>query len=150
MKQAYCYFLYCIYRYYKVKRNESDLEAIVGVVAVSTLFLFFNFGTLQTLLVLCGLIQDITNIIYAILIMLLLGVFNYYFFIKDKSFLKCIHTRSKRKNFWVLVYMFTTVVLAIGSAYMNRQKVYSERPPLPEHLRKESLEGRIRDWIRDL
>lgn len=146
MKKAYYYFLFRIYWYYKIRWRESEGEAIFGVVTVSTLFLFFNFFAIETILIILDIFPN--NIIIDLTFMLLFAIINYFLFIRDKHFLNC--KKSRKKDFLVITYMILSFALTIFVANINRQKVYSEKPPLPEHLRKESLEGRIRDWIRDL
>lgn len=149
MKQAYYYFLFRIYWYYKIRWDESEEEAIFGVVTVSSLFLFLNVLTVETVLTICNVLPNNENILVVwIVFMVLLAIVNYFLFVRKKLFLKC--KKNKKKDFCVVAYMIISFMIVLLVGYINRQKVYSERPPLPEHLRKESLEGRIRDWIRDL
>lgn len=151
MKKAYYYFLYSIYMYYKKKEHESDSEALLSTTIVSTTCVSINILTVFMVLIYNNLLPSklLESSILLILCVCLLGYLNYVFFVKEKTFLNPIFATYK-KNWLVIVYMVISLTLTIGMGYINRQKVYSEKPPLPEHLRKESLEGRIRDWIRDL
>lgn len=84
---AYYYLLYRIYKYYANKPKENSI-LLFSVTAFSTVVIYIGLFTIYLLLNYLGLAPMVTSKYYVIIIMLILGVINYYGFVKPKKYLQ--------------------------------------------------------------
>jgi hypothetical protein len=151
MKQAYYYFLFRTFRYYKDKLKEDDKNASFATVCVSSIILFFNLFSIYVLVDYLDIIPMFKNKYWVIIILAVIAILNYYFFIRKKEFLDCGFTKNKIGTLKIIAYYVISLVIFITIACFNRHKTFSNMPPPdPNQPRPESLEGKIRDWIKNL
>lgn len=150
--KAYYYFLFRIYRYYKDKQNENELQALFSVITVSTLIvsltIFFFHGSLNYL----GLLPIYSNKFYMILFMVIVGCINYYFFIRDKNFLNYNFQKDKKGGVYIITYIILLGVSLIILSNINRKKIFEERSknPQTEQTKKPaSLQSEIENWFKE-
>jgi len=150
MKQAYYYFLFRIFRFYKDKYKDNDKQAIFGVICVSTTCICFNLLTVYFFFNFFDILPMFSNKYLVIPIMVGIGIVNYLFFIKDKKFLKYGFIKDRKGTVKIIAYYVISLAIFIVIANFNRQKISSNRLPNENQPKKESLEGKIRRWFKDL
>ncbi|PXW08002.1 hypothetical protein C8D70_1196 [Chryseobacterium sp. CBTAP 102] len=150
--KAYYYFLFRIYRYYKDKQNENELQAIFSVITVSTLIasltIFFFHGLLNYL----GILPMYSNKFYMILFMIIVGFINYFFFIRDKNFLNYDFQKDKKGGFYIIVYIILLGILLFVLSNINREKIFEERkknPQTEQTQKTASLQSEIENWFKE-
>ncbi|WP_277115528.1 hypothetical protein [Chryseobacterium sp.] len=150
--KAYYYFLFRIYRYYKDKQNENELQAIFSVITVSTLIasltIFFFHGLLNYL----GILPMYSNKFYMILFMIIVGFINYFFFIRDKNFLNHDFQKDKKGGFYIIVYIILLGILLFVLSNINREKIFEERkknPQTEQTQKPASLQSEIENWFKE-
>jgi amino acid transporter len=150
--KVYYYLLYRIYNYYLNDRNSNIGNALFRTNAFSTIVVFFIILAIYLFLNYLDFVPIIESKFYALLVALLLGVVNYYLFIKPKKFL--YQHFKKDFNGGVAIVIFLLVVLSsfIIVANFNREKIFKTRPEIEKTVpteAKPSLEGKIRKWLKD-
>jgi len=151
MKRAYYYFLFRIFRFYKDKYKYNDKEALFGTICLSTTCVFVNLFTVYAFFNFFDILPMFSNKYLVIPIMVVIGICNYLLFIKDKKFLKYGFTKNKIGTIKIIAYYVISLAVFIVIANFNRQKIFSNTPSSDINTpKKESLEGKIRDWIKDL
>lgn len=150
--KAYYYFLFRIYRYYKDKQNENELQAIFSVITVSTLIasltIFFFHGSLNYL----GILPMYSNKFYMILFMIIVGFINYYFFIRDKNFLNYDFQKDKKGGVYIILYIILLGILLFVLSNINREKIFEERkknPQTEQTQKPASLQSEIENWFKE-
>ncbi|WP_123947359.1 hypothetical protein [Chryseobacterium pennae] len=87
-----------------------------------------------------------------ILFMVIIGFINYYFFVKDKRFLKYGFQKDRKGGIYIIIiFIFLGISLLILSN-VNREKIFKERrenPSIEQIERRPSLEGKIRKWFEE-
>lgn len=153
MIKAYYYFLFRIYRYYKDKEKETEFQSLFGVVAVSSTLLAFNVMSVYFFLEYFNFIPPILfkSVGFDIIFMILLSLLNYLFIIRKKTFLSFGFSKDKKGGWLSIIYMILSFALIITIGSFNHQKRFSNMPPSDSNQPKqESLEGKVRDWIKNL
>ena len=149
MKQAYYYFLFRIFRFYKDRYKEGDKSAIWSVICVSTTCIGFNLLTVYFFFDFVDILPMFSNKYWAMSFMIGVGIVNYLFFIKDKKFLNCGFIKDRKGGAKIIAYFIISVAISIVIANFNREKIFAERranPPTEEVVPQNSLERQIRDW----
>lgn len=150
--KAYYYFLFRIYRYYKDKRNESEFEALFSVMAVSSVILSFHLIGIYIITNYFDLVFIITNKLYMILFMVIMGCINYYFFVRDKKFLNFDFQKDKKGGIFIITYIIFLGISLIILSNINREKIFEERrrnPQIEKTETRKSLIGDIIKWFED-
>lgn len=146
--KAYYYLLFRIYRLYKDKNKESDAQALFSTTAVSTTIISINLFSLYGVLDYFDIVCTLENKYYTILIMLIIGCINHYFFVKEREFLNYSFKKDKKGGFLIFAYFIFSALFAFTEAQFNRERIFNERPgEISNEPRKESLEGKIRKWF---
>ncbi|KFF25297.1 hypothetical protein IW16_14875 [Chryseobacterium vrystaatense] len=148
--KAYYYFLFRIYRYYIDNQNENEFQAVFSATAVSTAVL--SIAIISFLGVLDFLdILSIPSKKYIIFGMILLGIFNHFFFVREKKWVDYDFEKDKKGGFKIIIcILFLFLFVLIGGSF-NRKKIFEERRRNPsiEVERRSSLESEIRKWFEE-
>ncbi|REC61488.1 hypothetical protein DRF65_14950 [Chryseobacterium pennae] len=150
--KAYYYFLFRIYRYYKDKRNEGEFEALFSVAAVSSVILSFHLIGVYIITNYFDLVSVITNKVYMILFMIIVGCVNYYFFVRDKKFLNYGFQKDRKGGIYIIIYIFFLGISLIIVSNINREKIFEERrknPTIENTGNRKSLIGDIVKWFEE-
>ncbi|MFC0262376.1 hypothetical protein [Fontibacter flavus] len=146
--KVYYYFLFRIYRLYKDKNKETDSQALFSATAVSTTTLSINVFSFYGVLDYFDLVPTLENKYITILIMLIFGWINHYFFVRERKFLNYGFQKDKKGGFLIVAYLILSVFFAVTEAQFNRKKIFKENVgQISNEPRKESLEGKIRKWF---
>lgn len=150
--KIYNYLLFRIYRFYTDVMKEKEIP-LVYVTTVSTLFIGFNLYTISSYLVFKDIIHEIISSKSRVIVCLVVILFlNYVLFIKSKRFLSYNFKKDFKGGISVVFYMLFTAIIFIWVANLNRAKIFEQRrkEPLKEHTqRRPSLEGKIREWLKN-
>lgn len=146
--KVYYYFLFRIYRLYKDKNKESDAQALFSATAVSTTTLSINVFSFYGVLDYFDFVPTLENKYITILIMLIFGWINHYFFVRERKFLNYGFQKDIKGGFLIVAYLILSVFFAVTEAQFNREKIFKENVgQIFNETRKESLEGKIRKWF---
>jgi hypothetical protein len=146
--KVYYYFLFRIYRLYKDKNKESDAQALFSATAVSTTTLSINVFSFYGVLDYFDFVPTLENKYITILIMLIFGWINHYFFVRERKFLNYGFQKDIKGGFLIVAYLILSVFFAVTEAQFNREKIFKENVgQISNETRKESLEGKIRKWF---
>lgn len=147
--KAYYYLLFRIYRLYKDKNKETELQTLFSVTAVSTTILCFNLITLYFLLNYFGLLPIVTNKLIMILFMVSVGWINHYIFVRKRTFLKYDFKNDNKGGFLIVAYIILSFILVLIVGQLNRERIFKEQPgKFFNESRKESLEGKLRKLFK--
>lgn len=150
--KAYYYFLFRIYKYYKDKPNKSEFEVLFSTTVVSSVILSFHLIGVYIIINYFDLVVVVTNKVYMILFMLIVGCFNYYFFIRQKNFLNYGFQKDKRGGIYIAIYIIFLGFFLLIVSNINREKIFEERrrnPTLEKTEKRKSLIGDIIKWFED-
>lgn len=146
--KAYYYFLFRIYKFYQGKMHEGDGQALLSATAVSTTIISINLFSLVGVLDYFNLVPMIDDKHYVILIMIIIGIINHFFFVRGKEFLSFDFKKDKKGGALIVTYLVLTFVFTFVEGQYNREKIFKERAgTMSNEPRKESLEGKIREWF---
>ena len=123
--KIYYYLLYRIYSFYVDKKNEKS-TVLFSVTAVSTLIIYFLFFNIYLFLDYLDIVRMFSNKYYVVFYMFLLGLFNYYFFIKQKIFLEYNFKKDYKVRLRSGLFALLLIVLFILIANLNRTKIFNQ------------------------
>ena len=123
--KIYYYLLYRIYSFYVDKKNEKS-TVLFSVTAVSTLIIYFLFFNIYLFLDYLDIVRMFSNKYYVVFYMFLLGLFNYYFFIKQKIFLGYNFKKDYKGGLLIILFALLLIVLFILIANLNRTKIFNQ------------------------
>jgi divalent metal cation (Fe/Co/Zn/Cd) transporter len=155
--KSYYYLLFRIYSYYEGRPNEKNI-ILFSVTAVSTVVGFAFLFTIYLFLDYLDVLPMLPNKYYVIGVMILLGVFNYILFVRQKKFLEYGFKKDVNGGLLIVAYIVLIAAIFITVANLNRAKLNKQRlanPVKTEQLQKQkddkpkSLEGRIRKWFEE-
>ena len=107
-----------IYRFY-IKYNESSPHTMVFWVTTSVVS--FNALSILSMLSFFLLERVPFSKSYLYLLIILIGVINYIFFLKDKLYIEFVPT--KKFNFKVVIYVIFSVITMIASIALVKDKI---------------------------
>ncbi len=126
----YYYLLYRIYNHYKNNYKENAGLSLYSTVTVSTLIIYFILYTVFAYVDFYSmkfLNKIVTGKISVIVLMITIGFFNYYFFIKNKKFLNYNFKTDKEGGYAIIGFIVLLVVSFVFIANKNREKIFKER-----------------------
>ena len=123
--KLYYYFLYRIYMFYKDTLKEKYFISF-SVVTVSTVVIFIGLYTIYLYLDFIEIVPMFSNKFYVIPIMLSLGVFNFYFFIKPMKFLELNFKKDTKGGILVILFLLFITLTYVLVANKNRLKINKE------------------------
>ena len=128
--------------------NEIDDQALFSVTAVSTVIVSLALLLLIGIASYFDLFPMFPNKYYAALFMILIGFINHFLFVRKQKFMNYGFQKDKKGGFFIVFALVAFGVLFILCANINRQKIFKERMENGlNEPRKESLEGKIRQWL---
>lgn len=147
--KLYQYLLFRIYCLYRDTIKDKE-NIFVSVTIVSTLIIWFLFFIPYTFLDYVYTFPIYSN--FKVLVSgVILGLLNYYLFIRDKKFLERGFKKDKKGGVLIVVLIISIIFTFISVANMNRAKIIKkieESGVNNKQLnKKNSLERRIRDWF---
>ena len=127
--RAYYYLLFRIYtQLMKPKNENSERSALIITTVHSMLLLIFCLITILFYLNYYQFLDvEIPNKSFMIFFMIILGLINYVFFIKDKKFMNYNFKTDKTGGYTIIGFI---VLLALSFAFIankNREKIFKER-----------------------
>lgn len=150
--KAYYYLLFRIYKYYKDKQNENEFQALFSATIVSTVLASFVILFFYGLANYFNLLPMYPNKFYAIMFFILIGLINYYFFVRKKKFLNFDFHKDKKGGIYIVTFIIVLSTSFIILANINREKIFKERNKdlqIRETEKRPSLEGKIRKWLEE-
>lgn len=127
MMKVYYYFLFRIYRYYIDKQNENEFQAVFSATAVSTVIIYFVLLFIYGSANYFDLLPMIKNKMYVIPIMIVIGIINYYYFVKQKKFLNYNFQKDRKGGRYIIIFIIFLGISFITLANINRKKIFEER-----------------------
>lgn len=134
---------------YKDKIGESTNQAFFSVIVVSSAIVCFHLIGVYLLLNYFGLIPIIMNRLYIAFLMLSVGFINYFFFIREKKFLKYGFEKDRKGGVLIVTYLLLLCVICIFIGNKNRERIFSKSGSFSDKPKRESLEGKIRKWFNN-
>ena len=126
----YNYLLYRLYNYYRNDYKENEGLSLYSTVTASTLLIYFILYTA------CAYIDSysvkflnkiITRKLSVIIIMAIIGLLNYWFFIKPKKFLNYNFKPNKKGGYAIIGFIVLLALSFVFIANKNRAKIFKER-----------------------
>jgi len=147
--KLYNYLLFCLYNFYAYRLKEKSGH-LISVTIFSTVIIYINLFTVYVFMNYLELLPMFPNKYFVIVIMISLGVVNYYFIVRHKKFLNQDFKRGIRGGIIVIVYLILTTIAFILVANLNRAKLEKQR--LERTLKTEqkpSLEEKVEKWFKE-
>lgn len=101
------------------------------VTAVSTVLIFINLFTILGLLDHFDIITFSINKYTSAISLVVIGLINYFLFVRQKQFLNYNFERSRKGDVWVIMYFILTIMIFIAIAKQHRMKVLKDRAVRP-------------------
>jgi hypothetical protein len=127
--KVYYYFLYRLYSILKRDTTKNEFTVSYLLTSTSTLIVYFSLFVIMVFVDL--FIYKIENQImpngyYVVLYMILVGVINYFFFIKNKKFLEYSFSENKKGGYLILAYILFIAIVFVVLANINRARISNE------------------------
>ncbi len=121
--RAYYYLLFRVYQFYITKPKEKSI-ILFNVSAISTIVVYLPLFTLYLFLNYIDLLPMVSSKNYVILIMVLLGVVNYYLLVRPKKFLDYDFKKDFKGGVLIVLFLLIMVISFILIANYNRAKIF--------------------------
>jgi amino acid transporter len=128
--KSYYYLLYRIYNYYLEKGKEEIWVSISRTLLVSTLLIYFFLYTSCAYVDFYSvkfLDKIVTGKTSVIILMAIIGLLNYWFFIKPKKFLNYGFKADKKGGYAIIGLIVLMAVSFVFIANKNRDRIFKER-----------------------
>lgn len=121
--KAYYYLLFRIYQLYVDKPKEKSI-IIFNVSAISAVIIYLPLFTFHLFLNYMDLLPMFSGKFHVILVMVLLGIVNYYLFIRPKKFLDYDFKKDFKGGVLIILFLLIVVISFILIANYNRAKIF--------------------------
>lgn len=118
MINGYLVFCKVVYDYY-VRKEGIDGGPKFTTTIVTTIIIWFNLVSLSNILTLYIYTHYKINYMYGVLLMVLIGFFNYFLFINREELYVDIEIENKHKRISLLMICFT-IIFAVITGYLHR------------------------------
>lgn len=98
-----------------------------SVAVMSTVIVYILLFTLYSWLDYFDIVPPLMNQYYVAIIMISMGLLNYYFFVKHSKFLELGFRKDFKGGFGIVLCLLITVVLFVTAASYNRAKIFEEQ-----------------------
>ncbi|MFK7049806.1 hypothetical protein FLACOL_00455 [Flavobacterium columnare] len=129
--KAYYYFLFRLYNTLSDPRKKNDEKTIIYLTTSTSTFLiyyvlyilfaYFNFYFIRIL------DKIVTGKPSVIILMVIIGVLNYFFFVKNKKYLKYGFNADKKGGYAIIGFIVLLAMSFVFIANKNRDKIFKER-----------------------
>ncbi|OWP82983.1 hypothetical protein BWK59_12965 [Flavobacterium davisii] len=126
----YYYLIFRIYNYYRKDYGESEGLSLYSTTLVSTLliyllayvaFAYFDFYFIRIL------DKIVTGKPSVIILMVIIGVLNYFLFVKNKKYLNYNFKADKKGGYAIIGFIVLLAMSFVFIANKNRDKIFKER-----------------------
>lgn len=128
--RIYYYLLYRIYQPLLIGYGSNKKTVNYLLTTTSTLFVYFTFVVILSFLdfyffkIYDKILPNTTSVVVSAII---IGFFNYWFFIRKKKILDYNFTQDKKGGYLLFLYILFIGVLAVHFANKNREKIIKEK-----------------------
>lgn len=129
--RAYYYLLFRLYTTLSKPEKQNDEKTIIYLtVSTSTFIIYFS------IIFVLSIFDYIYPVFFDILVpkkyfviiyMLVIGLLNYWFFIRNKKFLRFNFKNDKKGGYAIILYIFVLGMVLVFFANKNREKIFKER-----------------------